>query len=117
MDPDPRIGAVRLRTAAAFGDTEASPSRSRRGVPGTLFLGDRADHRPGLLLWFVDDAGLLRFVGGWENVAGHRYLDRWRPTRTVAIPLRAGRSVTIAGPRKPLTAIIDGYARSVPVRH
>ncbi|TGO05109.1 hypothetical protein SERN_1113 [Serinibacter arcticus] len=82
-----------------------------------MFLGDRADDRSGLLLWFVDDAGRLRFVGGWEDVAGHRYLNRWRPIRIGEISLRAGSSVTFAGSRAPLTAVIDGYARSVPVRH
>lgn len=111
MDLDPRIGETRLRTAAT------RRASARDDVHGHLVLADRADDCPGLLVWFTDDAGELHFVGGWEDIADTRYLSRWRPTRIVEVSLRAGRSVTFAGPRKPITAIIDGYERFVPVRH
>ena len=111
MDRDPRIGATRLRAAASIRESEGT------GVAGQLFLADRTDDRPGLLLGFTDDSGRVRFAGGWEEIADHRYLNRWRSARIVEISLRAGGSVTFAGPRRPLTAVVDGYARAVPVRH
>lgn len=114
MDLDRRIGDARIRTSATIWESEWIPARASHGTDGWLFLAERSDHRPGRLIWFVDDARNLRFAGGVEDLADYRYINRWGTNRIVELRLRSGHSVTFAGPRKLITGIIDGYGQALP---